>query len=72
MLEIKGCDFVLVIGKEEFNIDEKLLNVCNISRMIRDIYGLILDGLKCMDTIANIVGRRISELYDKNKQSNEI
>lgn len=55
-----------------YDLDEKLLGVCNISRIIRDMYGLVSDGLKSMDTIVNIIGRKIGELYDKNKQSCEI
>ena len=51
------------------------MTFCNINRLLADIFCLVTDGLGDLDTIAKILGRRISELKkerSKNKGDEQL
>jgi hypothetical protein len=38
------------------------MEICNVSRIVSDVYSLVADGLSSLDVIVNILGRKLSEL----------
>ena len=61
-VQISGCDFVLGLGTLKTYIDESIKTFCNINRIISDIYAMVEDGVTNLDSIVNIIGRKIKEL----------
>lgn len=43
---------------------------CNVNRLIGDIFCLITDGLRDLDTIANILGRKVSDIKNERVKKN--
>jgi len=43
-----------------------MISCCNLNKLIGEVYELISDGVLNMDALANILGRRISQLVLKS------
>jgi hypothetical protein len=58
-VELKKYPFVLIMGNDVYTLDEIVMGVANLHKLTALIVELVEDGVRDIDTIVNIIGRKI-------------
>lgn len=59
---------MLIIGTVLINLEESTINFTNLHKLVSFVFELIADGVRNIDTIINILGRKLVELMKKSKK----
>ena len=59
-IKLEGCPFILIVGTCSRILDESISNFTNLHKLSSNIYELLSDGVKDIDAVINILGRRLT------------
>lgn len=59
-IKLEGCPFVLIVGTCLRILDESIASFTNLHKLATSIYELLADGVRDIDAVINILGRRLA------------
>lgn len=66
-IKLEGCPFILIVGTYPRILDESISNFTNLHKLPSNIYELLSDGVRDIDAVINILGRRLTESMERCK-----
>ena len=66
-MKLEGNPFVLIVGTSMRILDESTASFTNLHKLTASIYELLADGVRDIDAVINVLGRRLAESMARSK-----